>query len=360
MKILFDEKSLPDLNTLKAKNYNDVELKEWTFADEGKPSPSGAKRIGVLTSGGDAPGMNAAVRAVVRAGLKAGLEIYGIKHGYDGLLRGAFEELDRHSVSETIQRGGTFLKTARSEEFKTPQGILRGAKMAEIYNLDALITIGGDGTFKGALELARIGVPIIGIPATIDNDVSSSDYTIGYDTAMNTAVEAIDKLRDTASSHQRCSVIEVMGRSAGYIAYYVGIATGAECILIPEVEYDIDKNVIRVVLEGMNTGKKHWIIVVAEGAGDASEIAAKVEAATGFESRATVLGYIQRGGSPTLKDRCSASFMGIRAVDCILSGRFNRLIVEKNGKVTDIDITEGLNETKTIEAKDIEQVGRLF
>ncbi|MBO4603973.1 MAG: 6-phosphofructokinase [Clostridiales bacterium] len=306
------------------------------------------KRVGVLTSGGDAPGMNAAIRAVVRAGINAGFDMYGVQRGYHGLWKGEIKQLDGRSVSETLQRGGTFLMTARSMSFMEDQGVLKGARMMEAYELDALVVIGGDGSYKGARALARIGIPVIGMPGTIDNDIASTDYTIGYDTAMNTAMECIDKLRDTASSHERCSVIEVMGRRAGYIALNVGIATGAEAILIPEVPFDFNKDVLRIILDGRNRGKKHYVVIVAEGAGKATEIAKQIEEATGIESRPTILGHLQRGGSPTLRDRTTASLMGIRAIDCLIEKRFNRLIVEKNGEIGDVDIEEGLEMTKTI------------
>ena len=307
------------------------------------------KNIGVLTSGGDAPGMNAAIRAVVRTGLYYGYRVFGIRRGYHGLWRGDIEELNRSSVSEKLQRGGTFLMTARSKTFMTEEGINRAIEMTKVFNLDAVIAIGGDGTFKGARDLARKGVPVIGIPGTIDNDVACSDYTIGYDTAMNTAMEAIDKLRDTASSHERCSVIEVMGRAAGYIALNVGIATGAEVVLIPERPWDFNQDVLKAVLDGRNRGKHHYIVVVAEGAGRATEIAEQIETLTGIEARATILGHLQRGGSPTLRDRQMASLMGLHAVECLREGRFNRIIAFKEGKIVDLDIEEALNMTKTID-----------
>lgn len=249
--------------------------------------------------------------------------------------------------------------TARSKTFTTDAGVLRGAKMMEVYNLDALIVSGGDGSFKGARALARLGVPVIGIPGTIDNDIGCTDYTIGYDTSMNTAMEAIDKLRDTASSHERCSVIEVMGRSAGYIALNVGIATGAEVILIPEVPFDFDKDVLRVILDGRNKGKRHYIVIVAEGAGDAADIATRIEQLTGIESRPTILGHLQRGGSPTLRDRTTASLMGVHAIDCLINKKYNRIIVEKEGKITDVDLEEGLAMNKTIPVIEIENAKRL-
>ena len=352
----FERDSEPDMDSLRAQNYEDVPLIKMLKAGE----KSSAKKIGVLTSGGDAPGMNAALRAAARVGINSGLEVYGIRRGYHGLAKGEISQLGTRDVAETIHKGGTILMTARSEEFRTTPGQIRGALMAEVYDLDAIVVIGGDGSFRGARCLARLGVPVIGIPGTIDNDISCTEYTIGYDTAMNTAVEAIDKIRDTASSHERCSVIEVMGRNAGYIAYNVGVATGAEVILVPEVPYDIEKDVVKTILEGRNKGKSNYIIVVAEGAGHATEISAQVEKATGIETRPTVLGYIQRGGSPTLRDRTTASVMGMRAVDCILSGKYNRIIVEKGGKITDVDLEEGLAMTKRMPEEHIVEAKRLF
>ena len=313
------------------------------------------RNIGVLTSGGDAPGMNAAIRAVTRTGLYYGYRVYGIRRGYHGLWRGDIEELNRSSVSEKLQRGGTFLMTARSKTFQTPEGVDRAIEMVKVFNLDAIIAIGGDGTFKGARDLARKGIPVIGIPGTIDNDIACSDYTIGYDTAMNTAMEAIDKLRDTASSHERCSVIEVMGRAAGYIALNVGIATGAEVVLIPEKPFDFNRDVLKAVLDGRNRGKHHFIVVVAEGAAKADEIAHQIETLTGIEARATILGHLQRGGSPTLRDRQMASLMGLHAVECLRDCRYNRVIAYKDGKIVDIDIEEALNMKKTIDPVELER-----
>ncbi len=345
----YDENNIPEINELVAPNYDNMN------PDEVAP----IKRIGVLTSGGDAPGMNATIRAVVRAGLTAGFEVYGVKRGYHGLLKGEIEAIQRRDVSETLQRGGTFLMTARSKSFATNEGVLKAAKMLQVYGIDALVVSGGDGSFKGARALARLGVPVIGIPGTIDNDIGCTEYTIGYDTAMNTAMDAIDKLRDTASSHERCSVIEVMGRSAGYIALNVGIATGAEAILVPEVPFDLNADVIRTILDGRNKGKRHFIVIVAEGVGGAPEIAKQIEEATGIESRPTILGHLQRGGSPTLRDRTTASLMGIRAIDCIVNKKYNRIIVEKGGKISDVDIEEGIATKKTIPEIEIENAKRL-
>jgi len=317
------------------------------------------RNIGVLTSGGDAPGMNAVIRAVVRAGINSGYRVYGVRRGYHGLWRGDYEELNSRSVSETLQRGGTFLMTARSKTFNSPEGVAKAVEMCKIFDINVVIAIGGDGTYRGALDLSRAGVPVIGIPGTIDNDIACTDYTIGYDTAMNTAMECIDKLRDTASSHERCSVIEVMGRKAGYIALNVGIATGAEVILIPEVPYDFDRDVIKVLLEGRNRGKRHYIVVVAEGAGSAMDISQRIETITGIESRPTILGHLQRGGSPTLRDRLMASLMGSHAIDCIKEGRLNSIIAYKHGEVIDIPIEEALQMTKTITIEEFENAKRL-
>ena len=349
LNIPYDENNIPDINTLVAKNYDNVN------PDEVAP----VKRIGILTSGGDAPGMNATIRAVVRAGINSGMEVYGVTRGFHGLWKGEISQIGMRDVSEKLQRGGTFLMTARSKSFMTDQGVLKGARMMEAYELDALIVIGGDGSYKGARALARIGMPVIGIPGTIDNDIASTEYTIGYDTAMNTAMQCIDKLRDTASSHERCSVIEVMGRNAGWIALNVGIATGAESILIPEVPYDFNRDVLRVILDGRNTGKKHYIVIVAEGVCHADEIAKQIEDATGIEARPTILGHLQRGGSPTLRDRTMASLMGIKAIDCLMEKRYNRLVVRQHGEITDIDIEEGLAMTKTITPELIANAKRL-
>lgn len=311
------------------------------------------RNIGVLTSGGDAPGMNAAVRAVVRSGLHYDFNMYGIKRGFHGLWRGEMIELEARDVSGILPRGGTFLMTARSATFATPEGVLKAKEMANVFNLGAVIVIGGDGSFRGAQALKNVGVPVIAIPGTIDNDISCSEYTIGYDTAMNTAMEAIDKLKDTASSHERCSVIEVMGRRAGYIALNVGISCGAEVILLPEVPFNFDQDVVRRLLDCRNSGKNHYVVVVAEGAGNATEIAKEIQDKTGIESRSTILGHMQRGGSPTLRDRHAASIMGTMAIDCIREGRLNRVIALRDGHFTDIDIDEALEMQKSINTEDI-------
>ena len=313
------------------------------------------RNIGVLTSGGDAPGMNAVIRAVVRGGTYSGFRIFGIQRGFHGMWRGDIIELNSRSVSETLQRGGTFLMTARSKTFQTPEGVDKAIEMARVFNIDAVITIGGDGTFRGARELARKGFPVIGVPGTIDNDIACTEYTIGYDTAMNTAMQAIDRLRDTASSHERCSVIEVMGRNAGYLALNVAVATGAEVVMIPEIETDFQRDVIKILLDSRNRGKKHYIVVVAEGTGNAIEIAEKIQMITGIEARATILGHLQRGGSPTLRDRQMGSIMGLRAIECLRDGRINRIIAYRHGDILDLDIEDALIMTKTIDALDLER-----
>lgn len=305
--------------------------------------------IGVLTSGGDAPGMNAAVRAVVRAGIYNNLKVYGIQKGYEGLLNGYIEEMTIRSVGDIIQKGGTILQTARSKEFSTPAGVEKAYTMAKVFGLDALVVIGGDGSFRGARELSQVGMNVIGIPGTIDNDIACSEYTIGYDTAMNTVLDAINKIRDTSYSHERCSVLEVMGRHAGWIAINCGIAGGAEAIILPEKKFDIDKDIILPIIDGRNRGKKHYLVIVAEGVGGAVEIAKYIEEKTQIVTRATILGYIQRGGTPTIKDRVTASQMGALAVKLLVEGKQNRIVAVRNGRVTDLDINEALNMTKTID-----------
>lgn len=306
------------------------------------------KTIGVLTSGGDAPGMNAAIRAVVRAGIYHGFKVMGIRKGYNGLIHGDVTEMGLRSVSDIIHRGGTVLQTARCPEFVTPEGVQKAITMAEVFGIDAIVVIGGDGSYRGARDLAKMGMGVIGIPGTIDNDIGCTEYTIGYDTAMNTVQDAIDKIRDTAYSHERCSVLEVMGRHAGYIALNVGIAGGAEAVVLPEKEFDITKDIIKPIIEGRNRGKKHYVVIVAEGVGGAIEIAKTIEEKTGVEARATILGHIQRGGSPTVQDRVMASQMGVKAVETLKAGRVNRIIALKDNKVVDIEINEALDTKKTI------------
>lgn len=307
------------------------------------------KKIGVLTSGGDAPGMNAALRSVVRTALYNGLQVMGIKKGYNGLINGDIFELTARGVSDTLQRGGTILQTARSVEFREEEGIKRGAEIARIFGIDGIVVIGGDGSFRGAKDLSEIGgMPTIGIPATIDNDIGCTEYCIGYDTALNTAKDAIDKIRDTATSHERCSVIEVMGRDAGYIAVNVGIACGAEAVIIPEKQFNFDEDILKPIIEGKHRGKNHYLIILAEGAGSAIPMAEEVQKRTGIKTTATVLGHIQRGGSPTTRDRVVASEMGFKAVEALMAGKTNRLIVMKNNEITDVDITEGLSAKKQL------------
>ena len=300
------------------------------------------KRIGVLTSGGDAPGMNACVRAVVRTALYHGVECYGIRRGYNGLISGDIIKLDEKSVGHIINRGGTILNTARSKEFMTEEGQRRAVSTCKFLGLDSIIAIGGDGTFRGAVALSRHGINVVAIPATIDNDLCCTNYSIGFDTAANTAIECIDKLRDTMQSHERCSVVEVMGRNAGYLAMYVGLAVGATAVLVPEEPIDFDKDVIEKIRRARLNGFTHYMIVVAEGAGSAAEIAAKIKSTIDLDPRVTVLGHIQRGGSPTGRDRVNATKMGYLAVELLLAGKTNRVVCTKNGSFTDVDIEEGL------------------
>lgn len=303
----------------------------------------GAKSIAVLTSGGDAPGMNAAVRAVVRSGISFGMKVYGVKRGYNGLLHGDMMEMNLRSVSDIMQHGGTALFTARSPEFNTPEGVRKAADTCRKMGIDGVVVIGGDGSFRGARDLTGAGVLCIGVPGTIDNDIACTDYTIGYDTALNTAMEMIDRIRDTTESHDRCSVVEVMGRRCGDIALHTAIATGAISVLVPEVEYDFEKDVIERIRMAQTTGKKHFIVVVAEGVGHTQEITERIQAETGIESRATILGHVQRGGSPTLRDRVVASRMGYHAVELLHGGVGNRVVALKGESIVDFDITEALN-----------------
>ena len=301
------------------------------------------KKIAVLTSGGDAPGMNAALRAVVRAGISYGMEVYGVRRGYNGLLNGDMFPMNLRSVSDIIHRGGTFLYTARSPEFNTPAGVKKAADKCREMGIDGVIVIGGDGSFRGARDLTNAGIPCIGIPGTIDNDIACTEYTVGFDTAMNTAMEMIDRLRDTTESHDRCSVVEVMGRRCGDIALQTGIAVGATAILVPEVPYDFERDVIQRMKFTQKTGKKHFIIIVAEGVGGVEKLAKDIQEQTGIESRATILGHVQRGGSPTLRDRVMASRMGYHAVELLEKGIGNRVVAYRESKVVDFDITEALD-----------------
>lgn len=307
------------------------------------------KKIGVLTSGGDAPGMNAAVRAVVRTGCENGMQVMGIERGYTGLINGEMYEMNLRTVSDIIHRGGTILYSARCPEFKTQAGIDKAAEACRRNGIDGLVVIGGDGSFRGARDLSLSGIPCVGIPGTIDNDIACSDYTIGYDTAMNTIMEMVDRIRDTTESHDRCSVVEVMGRSAGYLALNAGIAVGATTILIPEVPFDIERDVIERMRRTQKTGKKHFIIIVAEGIGGVEALAREIEEKTGVESRATILGHVQRGGSPTVRDRVAASEMGNYAVKLLQKGIGNRVVAMQKEKVVDFDIYEALNMKKSID-----------
>ena len=306
------------------------------------------KTIGVLTSGGDAPGMNAAVRAVVRTAISKGMTVKGICRGYNGLIEGDIIDLDVRSVSDIIHRGGTMLYTARSPRFKTEEGMQEAIANCKKFGIEGIVVIGGDGSYRGARDLSERGIPCVGVPGTIDNDISSTEYTIGFDTAMNTAMEMVDKIRDTAQSHDRCSVVEVMGRRAGYIALHTGIAVGATAVLVPEVEANVS-DVIAKIRESQRTGKKHFIIVVAEGVGGVEKIAERIQAETGIESRATVLGHVQRGGSPTVRDRVCATQMGYAAVELLEQGIGNRVIGMQHGEIVNFDIFEALNMKKEFE-----------
>ena len=304
--------------------------------------------IGVLTSGGDAPGMNAAIRAVVRTALAQGKKVKGIMRGYQGLIDEEIIDMDKHSVSDIIQKGGTILGTARCDDFRTPEGQQRGAEVCKKYGVDGLVVIGGDGSFQGAQKLAHLGVNTIGIPGTIDLDIACTDYTIGFDTAVNTAMEAIDKVRDTSTSHERCSIIEVMGRHAGYIALWCGLANGAEDILLPERYNHDEQKIINHIIDSRKLGKKHHLIINAEGIGHSASMAKRIEAATGMETRATILGHMQRGGSPSCKDRVYASIMGAYAVDALCEGKSSRVVAYKKGEYIDLDIDEALAMRKDI------------
>ena len=306
------------------------------------------KTIGVLTSGGDAPGMNAAIRAVVRTAINKGMKVKGIMRGYAGLLQEEIVDMDGTSVADTIGRGGTILYTARCPEFMTEEGQKRGAEICRKHNIDGLVVIGGDGSYRGAGKLSALGINTVGLPGTIELDIACTDYTIGFDTAINTAMEAIDKVRDTSTSHERCSIIEVMGRHAGYIALWCGIANGAEDILLPERYDGNEQMLINRIIDNRKRGKRHHIIINAEGIGHSASMAKRIEAATGIETRATILGYMQRGGAPTCKDRVYASIMGAKAVELLEKGKTNRVVAYKHGEFLDFDIQEALNMKKDI------------
>ena len=315
------------------------------------------KTIGVLTSGGDAPGMNAAIRAVVRKACAAGKNVKGIRRGYQGLLEEDIIDMSRHSVSDIVDQGGTILFTARCAEFRTEEGQKKGAEICRKHGIDGLVVIGGDGSYAGAQKLAALGINTVGVPGTIDLDIACTEYTIGFDTAVNTAMQAIDKVRDTSTSHERCSIIEVMGRNAGYIALWCGIANGAEDILIPE-RYDYDEQkIINNIISNRKKGKKHHIIINAEGIGHSTSMARRIEAATGVETRATILGYMQRGGSPTCRDRVYATMMGSMAVDLLCAGKTNRVVGYQHGEFRDFDIDDALGMRKDISNYMIEVAG---
>lgn len=314
----------------------------------------GIKRIGVLTSGGDAPGMNAAVRAVVRTALFHGIDCYGIRRGYNGLISGDVIKLDETKVSHTINRGGTILYTARSKEFMTEEGQKKAASTCKFLGLDGIVAIGGDGTFRGARALSKYGINVICIPATIDNDINCTNYSIGFDTAANTAIDCIDRLRDTMQSHERCSVVEVMGRNAGYLAMYVGLAVGATAVLVPEEPIDFSRDVIEKIRQARLNGFTHYMIVVAEGAGSAAEIAQKIHDEIDLEPRVTVLGHIQRGGVPTGRDRVNATKMGFMAVELLLQGKTNRIVTTNGGAYIDVDIDEGLEMKRRIQRMEVD------
>lgn len=313
------------------------------------------KRIGVLTSGGDAPGMNAAVRAVVRTAINQGIGCVGIRRGWNGLISSDFVQMDASSVSHIINKGGTMLYTARSEEFMVPAGREKALSTCKLLGLDGIVAIGGDGTFRGALALSRQAaegghkLQVVGIPATIDNDIGCSHYTIGFDTACNTAIECIDKLRDTMQSHERCSVVEVMGRHAGYLALYVGISVGATAVLIPEHEVDFERDIVEKIRRARLAGTTHYMVVVAEGAGSAMDIARRIQEEVGIDPRVTVLGHIQRGGTPSARDRETASRMGYEAVMALANCRGNRIIATQDGRIVDLDMEEALKMVKTFQ-----------
>lgn len=312
------------------------------------------RRIGVLTSGGDAPGMNACVRAVVRTALYHGIECYGIRRGWNGLITGDIIQLNEKNVAHIIDRGGTILYTARSKDFMSEDGQRKAASTCRFLGLDGIVAIGGDGTFRGAAALSKYGMNVICIPATIDNDISCTNYSIGFDTAANTAIECIDKLRDTMQSHERCSIVEVMGRNAGFLAMYVGLAVGATAVLVPEKPFDFEKDLIEKIRQARLNGFTHYMIVVAEGAGSAASIATRIKETIDLDPRVTVLGHIQRGGCPTGRDRVNATKMGYMAVEMLLQGKTNRVICTHDGRFTDVDIQEGLSMNKNIQQIEVD------
>ena len=312
------------------------------------------KRIGVLTSGGDSPGMNAAIRSVVRSALDRGIEVIGIRRGWQGLINGDFVQMDGSSVSRIINRGGTILYTARSDEFRTEEGQKKAAATCKLLGLEGIVAIGGDGTFRGAQDLSRHGIAVVGIPGTIDNDIVCTDYTIGFDTAANTAVECIDRLRDTMQSHERCAVVEVMGRRAGYLALYVGLAVGATAVLVPETEYNFEEHVAEKIRQARLAGRTNFMIVVAEGAASAMAVGDEIREKLGLDPRVTILGHIQRGGNPTAKDRVLATRMGHEAVRVLAEGGTNRVIIDRNNEIIHMDIDEGLSMMKTLNGQEFD------
>lgn len=317
-----------------------------------KENRNAVRRIGVLTSGGDAPGMNAAVRAVVRAAIFRGIEVIGIRRGWNGLINGDFSRLDEKSVAHIINRGGTILYTARSEEFRTEEGQQKAVATCKMLGLQGIVAIGGDGTFRGAQALSKHGICVVGIPGTIDNDIACTNYCIGFDTAANTAIECIDKLRDTMQSHERCSVVEVMGRHAGHLALYVGLAVGATAVLVPEKNENFEEAVIEKIRNARLNGFTHYMVVVAEGAGSAFDVAKRIKDEIAIDPRVTVLGHIQRGGTPSARDRVTATRMGYHAVDILASGGTNKIVCLRNGIMCSVDIDEGLSEQKGIDQEE--------
>ena len=311
---------------------------------------SAVKRIGVLTSGGDAPGMNAAIRSVVRASMHMGIECLGIRRGFNGLITGDITSMDFVQTSGLIGRGGTVLYTARSEEFKTPEGRKKAANTCKLFGLEGIVGIGGDGTYRGLLEFSnQEGIAVVGVPGTIDNDIACTEYTIGYDTACNTALDAIDRLKDTMQSHERCSVVEVMGRHAGHLALYVGVACGATAVLIPEKEIDFQRDVVEPIRAARLAGRTHFMVIVAEGVGSSYEVAAQIKEYTGLDPRVTVLGHVQRGGSPSARDRMEATYMGYNAVELLAQGKTNRVVAMQKGAYVDYDINDALAMKKGID-----------
>ena len=313
---------------------------------------SAVKRIGVLTSGGDAPGMNAAIRSVVRASMHMGIECLGIRRGFNGLITGDITSMDFVQTSGLIGRGGTVLYTARSEEFKTPEGRKKAANTCKLFGLEGIVGIGGDGTYRGLLEFSnQEGIAVVGVPGTIDNDIACTEYTIGYDTACNTALDAIDRLKDTMQSHERCSVVEVMGRHAGHLALYVGVACGATAVLIPEKEIDFQRDVVEPIRAARLAGRTHFMVIVAEGVGSSYEVAAQIKEYTGLDPRVTVLGHVQRGGSPSARDRMEATYMGYNAVELLAQGKTNRVVAMQKGAYVDYDLNDALAMKKGIDER---------